>query len=796
MTSRGPPVNVAAPVTSLVVPSEYTAFNPSWVVEPGARVGGETTTTRVMTAVPPGAVGAVGVVAGVRSHEVSPATKATMQVKRAWLRILALRLRAAGAKPLTLDNVRGKANRTGLVESASEPPTMPGDRTGPVPASTGPARSIESTIQLLARARNGDHEAIEALFARHLGPLRRFARGRLPTRARDLADTDDLVQDALLQTLKRLDAFEPRHPGALQAYLRQAVLNRLRDHLRRQARAPGRVELDDDVVAGPSRIEQAVGLEALLAYEEALERLKPEDREAIPSGESSWASATTNSPWRWRSRLPMRPARRRSARWCASPGRCGVNDDDDGALTDLARAVLDGEAIDWAAANARAAPADRPFVDRLRLIAGIAEAHRDDAPWTWGSLRLLERIGQGAFGEVYRAWDPRLDREVALKLLPAEPAPASRPAPSVIEEGRLLARVRHPNVVTILGAEQVGNRVGLWMEYIDGRTLHDLVTGDGRRFSPAEVEAIGRSLCAAVAAVHGAGLLHRDVTARNVMLAGDGRVVLMDFGSGRDRGTIVTGELAGTPLYLAPEILTGVGQPSARSDVYSIGVVLYFLLTGTYPVTGVDLDGLRAAHSRGERRSLPSAAGVPRRLRHAVERALDSCPRSPPRRRSRHGRCRWRRRDAALAGDVGGCGHGAARGHPPGRQVRPAGAVQRRSSAFDRGRSGRPRRRPAARPVRTVQGRLQARVGVGRTRRRPRPPAGGGAVRRSDRHRPRIRPGPRGLVLAHAYLSMNPYQGLTYAQTQATMRAAALEALRLDPDPGRSPCGPRLGVRP
>jgi RNA polymerase sigma factor (sigma-70 family) len=146
---------------------------------------------------------------------------------------------------------------------------------------SGPPDSVESTVDLLARARRGDDDAVEALFARHLGPLRRFTRGRLPARARDLADTDDLVQDALLQTLKHLDGFESRHPGALQAYLRQAVMNRLRDHLRRQARAPGRVDLDDDAVAGRSPIEQAVGPETMTAYDQALARLKPEDREAV-----------------------------------------------------------------------------------------------------------------------------------------------------------------------------------------------------------------------------------------------------------------------------------------------------------------------------------------------------------------------------------------------------------------------------------------------------------------------------------------------------------------------------------
>jgi RNA polymerase sigma-70 factor (ECF subfamily) len=139
---------------------------------------------------------------------------------------------------------------------------------------------VETTIELLARARQGDGAAIELLFTRHLKPLQRFAQGRLPRWARDLADTDDLVQDVLLRTLNRLDGFEPRHPGALQGYLRQAVMNRLRDEVRRQARTPCRVNLEDEALSG-SLLEEAAGAETAAAYAQALARLKPEEREAI-----------------------------------------------------------------------------------------------------------------------------------------------------------------------------------------------------------------------------------------------------------------------------------------------------------------------------------------------------------------------------------------------------------------------------------------------------------------------------------------------------------------------------------
>ena len=106
-------------------------------------------------------------------------------------------------------------------------------------------------------------------------------------------------------------------------------------------------------------------------------------------------------------------------------------------------------------------------------------------PWRWGHLQVFERIGHGAFGDVHRAWDPRLDREVALKLLRTGVLDDHRPGSAVIEEGRLLARVRHPNVVTIYGAEPNDGRIGLWMEFVKGRTLEETLRS-GRTFTAAE----------------------------------------------------------------------------------------------------------------------------------------------------------------------------------------------------------------------------------------------------------------------------------------------------------------------
>jgi RNA polymerase sigma-70 factor (ECF subfamily) len=151
----------------------------------------------------------------------------------------------------------------------------------PTPSPAGP---LSSTTDLLRRARMGDEDALNDLFRRHLAPLRRWARGRLPRWTRDLRDTEDLVQETLTQTLRHIDGFEPRHEGALQAYLRQVLINRVRDEVRRVTRYPTAAVLDDqDRFADPtpSPLELAIGREAMDRYEAALQRLRPEEREVI-----------------------------------------------------------------------------------------------------------------------------------------------------------------------------------------------------------------------------------------------------------------------------------------------------------------------------------------------------------------------------------------------------------------------------------------------------------------------------------------------------------------------------------
>lgn len=142
--------------------------------------------------------------------------------------------------------------------------------------------SWDSTLTLLTRARAGDQEALNDLFGRYLPVLQRWTTGRLPQWARDLTDTHDLVQDVLLRTFKKVEGFEHRGEGAFQAYLRQAIMNRIRDEVRRTSRLPIVLALDEiGAVDGTSPLQAPIGNEAVEQYDEALSRLTPDERELI-----------------------------------------------------------------------------------------------------------------------------------------------------------------------------------------------------------------------------------------------------------------------------------------------------------------------------------------------------------------------------------------------------------------------------------------------------------------------------------------------------------------------------------
>ena len=149
------------------------------------------------------------------------------------------------------------------------------------PSLTDRVRSSWSTLRLHLRAKAGDASALNALFTRHWQPLMRWAHGRLPRWARGKLETADLVQESMMQTFRHLDGFEVRHTSALRGYLQQAIQNRIRDELRRVARAPMEPLVADAADDRPSQLEMAMTSEAEARYKAALGRLKPEERELI-----------------------------------------------------------------------------------------------------------------------------------------------------------------------------------------------------------------------------------------------------------------------------------------------------------------------------------------------------------------------------------------------------------------------------------------------------------------------------------------------------------------------------------
>jgi len=297
-------------------------------------------------------------------------------------------------------------------------------------------------------------------------------------------------------------------------------------------------------------------------------------------------------------------------------------------IDDLVAAVAEGRTVDWPTLlNACESDGDRRLVEQLKVLSDVARtANAVPAPsvlFRWGQLEVLEELGHGAFGRVFRARDPRLDREVALKLFDHSQIGHGR----LVREAQRLARIRHPHVVVVHGADAIDGRVGLWMELVRGRTLHDVVHTDGP-FGPREATMIGLDLCRALAAVHAARLLHGDIKSTNVMRETGGRIVLMDFGAGvhRDTGDRGDDPATGTPLYMAPELLEG-GEATIGTDLYALGVLLFHSITGAYPVRGASIAGLREHHARQARMLLRDARpDVPAALGQVVDRALSHSP--------------------------------------------------------------------------------------------------------------------------------------------------------------------------
>ncbi len=204
-------------------------------------------------------------------------------------------------------------------------------------------------------------------------------------------------------------------------------------------------------------------------------------------------------------------------------------------------------------------------------------------------FEILELIGQGGMGFVFKARQPKLERFVALKILPASLAADPAFAERFTREGRLLARLNHPNIVAIHDFGQANGFFYLLMEFVDGVNLRQAMKAG--RFTPAQALAVVPKICEALQFAHDEGILHRDIKPENILLDTKGRVKIADFGIAKllgepaaDAALTASGALLGTPHYMAPEQLEKPGEVDQRADIYSLGVVFYEMLTGELPL--------------------------------------------------------------------------------------------------------------------------------------------------------------------------------------------------------------------
>ncbi|MFN7994213.1 MAG: protein kinase [Bryobacteraceae bacterium] len=249
-----------------------------------------------------------------------------------------------------------------------------------------------------------------------------------------------------------------------------------------------------------------------------------------------------------------------------------------------------------------------------------------------GAFLVAERIGRGGMGEVYRAHDPRLDRDVAIKVLPPDLAHDYERLRRFQAEARAVAALNHPNIISV---HEIGNSDGLiWMatELVEGRSLRELL--EGGPVTPRRVVEIAAQIADGLAAAHAAGIVHRDLKPENVMLSEGDRVKILDFGIakwlGRSREALAgastltkTGEVVGTATAMSPEQVLG-HEVDHRSDIFSLGVLLYEVLAGKHPFRGDNAVAVMHAIVEAEPEDLPGS--VPETVAGIVRRCLEKSP--------------------------------------------------------------------------------------------------------------------------------------------------------------------------
>ncbi|PYO94946.1 MAG: hypothetical protein DMD62_03330 [Gemmatimonadetes bacterium] len=253
---------------------------------------------------------------------------------------------------------------------------------------------------------------------------------------------------------------------------------------------------------------------------------------------------------------------------------------------------------------------DRLFLDFQQAIAGRYSLERE--------------LGRGGMGVVYLAREVRLDRPVAIKLLPPSRAGDPKLRERFLREARTAAKLSHPNIIPIHAVEEIGEFVFFAMAYIEGETLTERVRRRGP-LAPSEGARVLRDVAWALAYAHGQGVIHRDVKPDNILLENTGRVLVADFGIASvvaGAGGLVSDEVIGTPEFMSPEQALGE-IVDARSDLYSLGLVGYFALSGELAFAGEKPAEVLARQVTEPAPPLASVApGVPRRIGQAIDRSL------------------------------------------------------------------------------------------------------------------------------------------------------------------------------
>jgi len=244
----------------------------------------------------------------------------------------------------------------------------------------------------------------------------------------------------------------------------------------------------------------------------------------------------------------------------------------------------------------------------------------------YGRYEILQELGRGAMGVVYQAQDPQINRTIALKVLREDRVTSEDFVQRFLKEAMAIGRLSHPNIVTIYDVGRDHGTVYLAMEFLEGRPFNDIIRES--TLSPRQIAELAIQLADCLDYAHKKGIVHRDIKPSNIMMTPDGKVKLTDFGIARIEDASMhqqtrAGEILGTPVYMSPEQVMGQ-QLDGRSDLYSLGVILYELAAGSRPYSGENLASIfRAITLDNPKDPAEIHAGIPPGLAKLIMKSLN-----------------------------------------------------------------------------------------------------------------------------------------------------------------------------